>query len=152
MTPQHVSKRIVLARIAIVDKMLERIGRLPLEGLEAFLADDRNVSAAESNLRRALEALLDVGRHILAKGYASGVTEYKEIVTELLHHQVITKAEATQMYKMAGYRNRMVHLYHEVTEQEIYVICTKHLGDIVTIRNAYQRWLEAHLDQVDDLL
>lgn len=152
MTPQHVSRKIVLDRLAIVDKMVERIGRLPLASLAIFLADDRNVSAAESNLRRALEALLDIGRHILAKGFASGVTEYKEIVTELLHHQVITKAEAEQMYKMAGYRNRMVHLYHEVTEQEIYTICSQHLGDVVMIRKAYQRWLEAHLDQVNDQL
>lgn len=152
MTPQQVSRRIVLNRLAIVDNMLAKIGQLPLNSLEDFLADDRNVSAAESNLRRALEALLDVGRHILAKGFASGVTEYKEIVAGLLRHQVITKAEAEQMYKMAGYRNRMVHLYHEVTEPEIYQICTKHLGDVAMIRNAYQRWLETHPEQVDDTL
>ena len=34
---------------------------------------------ADSCLRRSLEALFDIGRHILAKGYARGVTEYKEI-------------------------------------------------------------------------
>jgi uncharacterized protein YutE (UPF0331/DUF86 family) len=30
-------------------------------------------------LRRVLEALVDLGRHIAAKGFGRGITEYKEI-------------------------------------------------------------------------
>jgi hypothetical protein len=37
------------------------------------------VGAAESYLRRAVEVLLDMGRHILAKEFALAVSEYKEI-------------------------------------------------------------------------
>jgi uncharacterized protein YutE (UPF0331/DUF86 family) len=152
MTPRSVSQRIVVDRLALVDKLLSKIQQLPLANLTDFLADDRNVAASESNLRRALEALMDVGRHILAKGFASGVTEYKEIVAALHHHQVLTDAEAKQMHKMAGYRNRLVHLYHEVSEAEIYEICTTHLADIVMIRNAYQRWLDQNPDKVSIVL
>lgn len=31
---------------------------------------------------------------------------------------------------MAGYRNRMVHLYHEISAKEIYEILKNHLSDI----------------------
>jgi hypothetical protein len=34
-------------------------------------------------LRRSLEALMDLGRHIVAKGFGRGVTEYREIESVL---------------------------------------------------------------------
>jgi len=75
MMPGKVSRRIVLNRLALMEQMLAKIHALPLESRQAFFSDERNASALESYLRRALEALLDVGWHILAKGFAIGVTE-----------------------------------------------------------------------------
>ena len=48
-------------------------------GLHEFTSGPLNAPAAESYLRRALEALMDLGRHILAKGFGRGVAEYKKI-------------------------------------------------------------------------
>ncbi len=59
--------------------------------------------AAESCLRRALEALFDLGRHILAKGFAEGVTDYKDIAVKLEGHDVITPELGEKMKLMAGY-------------------------------------------------
>jgi uncharacterized protein YutE (UPF0331/DUF86 family) len=85
----------------------------------------------------------------LAKGFADGVTEYKEIVTRLHRHGVLNRDETELMYKMAGYRNRLVHLYHEVTELELYQICTDHRNEMLLICNIYQRWLEEHPEKVE---
>ncbi|HDN79791.1 MAG TPA: hypothetical protein ENG33_04920, partial [Chloroflexi bacterium] len=83
MSPGEISKRVVLDRIAWIEQMLEDIRSLPLDNREQFFADKRNVWTAESCLRRALEALLDLGRHILAKGFGVGVSEYKEVAVKL---------------------------------------------------------------------
>ena len=40
------------------------------------------------------------------------------------------KEYSRTLMKMAGYRNRMVHLYHEVGPEEIYGILKNHLSDI----------------------
>lgn len=64
MTPDRLSKRVVSDRLAWVGQMVQEIRALPLEDQETFLADRRNVWAAESCLRRGLEALFDLGRHI----------------------------------------------------------------------------------------
>lgn len=66
MTAGQISRRVVVDRIAWVERMLNEIRSLPLEDHQAFFADTRNVWTAESCLRRGLEALLDLGRHILA--------------------------------------------------------------------------------------
>ena len=106
MTPGQISKRIVTERLASIDTMLTRIRALPLQHRQAFRADPRNVAAAESYLRRALEALLDLGRHILAKGLGYGVSEYRQIAAKLCELDVLAEREGNLLAQMAGYRNR----------------------------------------------
>jgi uncharacterized protein YutE (UPF0331/DUF86 family) len=83
MSPGHISKRIAVDRLELINTLLREIRALPLRDQHTFFADRRNVWAAESCLRRSLEALFDLGHHILAKGYGQGVSEYKEIATRL---------------------------------------------------------------------
>ncbi len=152
MTPDHISKRIVADRLDLVDTLLREIRALPLGDRQAFFADRRNVWAAESCLRRSLESLFDLGRHILAKGYALGVSEYKEIATRLHDQGILLDNEAKIMHMLAGYRNRLVHFYHEVSPEELFEICAHQLGDLELIVNAYRRWLKGHLDRLDAAL
>jgi uncharacterized protein YutE (UPF0331/DUF86 family) len=152
MLPGKISKRVVSDRLAWVDRMLGEIRALPLKDKTVFMQDSRNVWAAESCLRRALEALFDMGRHIAAKGFGEAVTEYKEIAATLKRHDVISVNELTLMQKMAGYRNRLVHFYHDVNADELYEICASRLEDIERITNALRVWLGTHSDLLDETL
>ena len=105
---------------------------------------------AESCLRRAIEALLDVGRHLVAKLAATGITEYKGIGRILGEHGVLDSETSDLLVKLAGYRNRLVHFYHEVTAAELFGICANELHDVDRIRAACVRWMHQHPDQVDD--
>jgi uncharacterized protein YutE (UPF0331/DUF86 family) len=144
MMPSLISKRVMVDRLALIDEMLVEIRALPLADRVMFFSDHRNIWTAESCLRRSLEALLDMGRHILAKGFAVGVSEYKEIAAQLEHQGVLSKDTADLLRTMAGYRNRMVHFYHEITADELYDICASQLGDIEKVQENYRQWLLAH--------
>lgn len=120
MTPSKVRAKIVAERTSWIRAMLKGLRSLPGDSLEAFRADPRTVAAAESYLRRALEALLDLGRHILAKGFGRAVVEYKDIPIGLRDDGVLTESESGLLREMAGYRNRMVHFYSEVTPEELF--------------------------------
>ena len=96
--------------------------------------------------------MFDVGRHILAKGYGSGVSEYKEIALRLQEKAALTETEAELFTVLAGYRNRLVHFYHEVSAQELFEICSNQLGDLELIQNAYRRWMKEHPERVDSNL
>ncbi len=152
MTPAVVSKRVVADRLDLIDSFLREIRSLPLGDQTLFFADRRNLWSAESCLRRSLEALFDVGRHILAKGYGSGVSEYREIALRLQEKAALTETEAELLTVLAGYRNRLVHFYHEVSAQELFEICSNQLGDIESIQHAYRRWIKEHPEQVDSNL
>jgi len=122
-SPGKLSKRVIGDRLAWLDKMVAEIRALPLDSYEEFSANRRDVWAAESCLRRALEAIFDLGRHILAKSFGQGVTEYKQIAYELDRAGVLSHSRARLLSTLAGYRNRLVHFYHEVTSEELYEIC-----------------------------
>jgi len=149
MTPSQLDATVVTDRIQWVDRMIAGIRALPLDSLDAFTADARTVAAAESYLRRALEALLDLGRHVLAKGFGRPVSEYKEIASELVTLEILDDAEGTLFRELAGYRNRMVHFYHELSTAELYDICTGELKDLEAIRDAIRHWIRTHPDSVD---
>jgi len=139
MTAAKINGDVVSQRVYWVKRMIESIRTLPLNEKAAFLQNQHNVAAAESYLRRALEALFDLGRHILAKKYAYPAAEYKEIAEGLYEKKIIKKKEKDLLRRMAGYRNRMVHFYHEITPEELCDICVHHLDDIKILLDALVR-------------
>ncbi|MFW6140911.1 MAG: DUF86 domain-containing protein [Acidobacteriota bacterium] len=112
MTPAKVNLNIVSQRTAWIKEMIENLHDLPIENREKFLSSKHTVAAAESYLRHALEALFDIGRHILARSFEAPVTEYKEIAQNLLEREILNKEKADILRQMAGYRNRMVHFIY----------------------------------------
>jgi uncharacterized protein YutE (UPF0331/DUF86 family) len=152
MVAGKISKRVITDRLDWVDKMLSEIRNLPLDSKTKFMQDSRNIWTAESCLRRALEALFDMGRHISAKGFGEPVTEYKEIASALNKRKIISTSELALMQKLAGYRNRLVHFYHDVNEDELFEICSSHLGDVEQIANALRTWLSKNSNMIDKTL
>jgi uncharacterized protein YutE (UPF0331/DUF86 family) len=147
-----ISQRVVADRLDWIDRMVEEIRSLPLNNKDSFFADSRNVWTAEACLRRALEALFDLGRHILAKGFSQAPSEYKEVAAALAQTAVLSTDEANLLRLLAGYRNRLIHFYHEVSSEELYQICVGELGDLERISEAYRLWLKANPDMIDTTL
>lgn len=149
MTPGQLRTKIVAERAAWIRRMVALLRALPGESFETFQSDSRNTAAAESYLRRALEGLLDLGRHILAKGFGQAVSEYKDIANALTHVGVLDTQHGALLRQLAGYRNRLVHFYNEVSELELYEIRSKRLGDIENLLDAVLRWIQAHPERLD---
>lgn len=148
MSPSQIDQRVVTEKIAIINRMLAEVRRLPTSDLDAFLEDHRTPAAAESYLRRALEALMDLGRHFLAKGFGVPVEEYANIAERLKEVGVLGSEESSLLRKMAGYRNRMVHFYDEITHEELYGIVTEHVDGFSRILGPITTWLRENPDKV----
>lgn len=149
MTRCKANHRVLADRLDWVDRMLSDIQAIPLGSLEEFMADKRNFGAADSCLRRALEALLDLGRHLLAKVFGEAVTEYKAIADELEARNVLKREAARRLRILAGYRNRMVHFYHEITPEELFEICSHELNDLLLVRDAFKEWIKANPQSIN---
>jgi uncharacterized protein YutE (UPF0331/DUF86 family) len=152
MSPGKISEKVVTDRLSWIEEMLGGIRALPLADLNAFVQDPRNVAAAESYLRRSLEALLDMGRHILAKAFGMAVSEYKSIPQGLREAGILSEEETRLLRDMAGYRNRLVHFYDQVSTEELYTICAERAGDVLQIAYCLRDWVASHPELVDRAL
>jgi len=136
----------LLELLRYLEECLKELRPFSKMSKEEFLSDRKNPPFVESYLRRSLEVVFDIGRHILSKIYGFKEIEYKAIAKGLGEKEVISQRLSRELYKMAGYRNRLVHFYRDVTSEELYEIITSHLGDferfsqeIVSFIKAYEK-------------
>jgi len=148
----RISGRIVADRLDWINKMMGEIETLSLDSYETFASDKRNIWSAESCLRRSLGALMDLGRHIIAKGFGRGVSEYKEIASAMEKERVLNAKDSAIFKTMAGYRNSMIHFYHEISDKELFKICSSHLSDIMYISGVIKKWINDHQEMIDNSL
>lgn len=121
---------LIQARISLIESSLERLKKFQAISLKEFEQGD-NFGIAEHHLRRALEAIFDIGTHILSRIPGARPEGYKDIAVLLGEHNILPQdfAKGT-LTTMAGYRNRLIHLYHMVTKEELYNIIQNNLTDI----------------------
>jgi uncharacterized protein YutE (UPF0331/DUF86 family) len=96
--------------------------------------------------------LLDLGRHVLAKGFGKVVPDYAAVADELAAQGILPPESAAKLRLMARYRNRMVHFYDQVRPPELYDVLARKRGDVEEILSAIQRWLAAHPEASDEEL
>lgn len=129
-----------LSMISDYCKELDQLKNLPKDQFTESL----NSAAAESFLRRSLEAVFDIGRHILAKsGQVELAGEYKSIASGLVKVGAVSNELGETLIEMAGYRNRLVHLYHMVEAEELYHIVQSNTSDLIE----FIRQINKYIDQ-----
>lgn len=137
----------ILSLLRFIEACLEELKPFSAIGEEEFFSDKKNPPFVESYLRRSLEAVFDIGRHILAKTCGFKEIEYKAIAKELGQRGVVTKELSEALIAMAGYRNRMVHFYREITPQELHLIIKENLKDLERFIKEIGLFLEAYKER-----
>ncbi|MDI1472636.1 MAG: DUF86 domain-containing protein [Thermodesulfovibrio sp.] len=133
--------------IGFIEECLNELRTFHGISQEEFFSDKRNPAYVESYLRRALEAVFDIGRHILTKTYGFKELEYKKIAKELGNRGVVTEELSDKLFMMAGYRNRMVHFYSEITPLELFQIFNNNLGDIEEFLRQIRKFIDAYIKE-----
>lgn len=124
-----INKELVYARLDLIKRALARLKKMAALPQEEFLANPDNFAIAEHHLRRALESVFDIGRHIMAKEGLGHPTDYRAMLVTLGREKILPPDFAKRIEGMAGYRNRLVHGYAEVTPEEMYRILKTRLAD-----------------------
>lgn len=124
-----INQEIIHNRIDLINRSITRLRKLAALPKKEFTSNPDNFAIAEHHLRRALESLFDIGRHIMAKQGLGHPVDYQSIIRTLAEERVIPGEFAARIKGMAGYRNRLVHGYAEVTPNEMHNIIQNKLGD-----------------------
>jgi uncharacterized protein YutE (UPF0331/DUF86 family)/predicted nucleotidyltransferase len=141
-TTRQLARRGAMGEVNMIDR--ERVARfvflirdavrelqslaLPEMGLEQYLSDKRTRALSEHYMRLAIEATLDLGRHITVKTGLGVPQEYRQVGKILRESGIVPADLGTQLEAMAGMRNVLVHLYWDVDHTLLYRTAVEKLG------------------------
>lgn len=146
MVISNLNIKLIEDRLGLINRSITRLNKLSSLREETFLEGD-TPAIAESYIRRSLEAIFDVGRHIIARTPGKGIVEYKEVANALGAAGVVTKTLAERLKLMAGYRNRLIHFYHEITDRELFLIVKNNLSDMENFVKEIKTFIEKYREQ-----
>ena len=121
---EKIKNRIEIIRSNVVE--LEDMKNL---SLEHFSRHKRDVAAAKHFIREAIEAMIDIGAHIVAKRLFGAPASAADVMIVLGEKGAIPREHVETYVRMVKYRNRLVHFYHEVSIVELHNIIQNHLQD-----------------------
>jgi uncharacterized protein YutE (UPF0331/DUF86 family) len=112
---------------------------------ESFFEDEHLQSSAKYNFITAIEAAIDTANHIIATRALRSPRDYADAFKVLAESGVVDPEFAEELQKMARFRNRLVHLYWDVSLEEIWKLLQSRLGDFET----YVHFVVKYLDSLD---
>lgn len=116
----------------LIHKLRTSIGYLediaPAER-ESFLADPKQIGAAKYYLQISIGACLDSGTHIASSERYRTPQNYRDVFSVLNENGILSDDFTTTLKQMAGLRNRLVHLYWDVDDEQIYSYLQNNLDD-----------------------
>ncbi|MDT3698072.1 MAG: DUF86 domain-containing protein [Thermincola sp.] len=119
----------IRSKIQAIEKNTAKLRQLAGYSTKEFLQDFRNVEAAKHLLQVNVEAMIDVANHIAARNRWRTPETSSEALMLLTQNGYLAEVDLDTFNKMIKFRNRLVHLYHTVDDQEIYNILQDNLGD-----------------------
>jgi len=125
----QIDKKRVLEKIRIIQECLNKLRTLSQLSVAEFTSDFKNFDSAKYNLQVTIEAMIDIGNHIISRKGLGAPKTYRDTF-EALHKGNIIPREDLATYKlMVRFRNRIVHFYDEIDDREVYKILQNNLGD-----------------------
>ncbi len=125
-----IDRELIIDRLSRIREYLKHLNELASLNKADFLSDYRNYSSAARTLQISIEACLDIGHHIISRKEMRRPKDYKDIFIILGDEKVLPFEFSRSVINMAKYRNRLVHLYCEVTPEEIYDILKGPVNDL----------------------
>ena len=108
-------------------KILEKISKTPKE---TFLIDKILIGSAKYYLQVSIECCLDVANHIIASEKLRAPRDYSDSFLVIQEEGLISSELGDKLRQMAKFRNRLVHLYGEIDNTNVYEYINGDLKDI----------------------
>lgn len=100
-----------------------------LNRLEDYRDNPRLKRAIERSLQVAVEACLDMGRHIIAEKGLRFPEDNKDVFQSLAEEGLVPTTLLPRLLKMAQFRNLIVHNYARIDDFQVYAILKRYLTD-----------------------
>ena len=116
-------------KLLFMDTCLNKLKKLKAFDKEIFIEDFTKVDSAKYLLQVSIEAMLDISSHLIARNRWGKPKDNKEHFQILSDNGIIDKNDVSIYFNMAKFRNRIVHMYFNISDEMIYDIVQNNITD-----------------------
>ncbi|HKL76045.1 MAG TPA: DUF86 domain-containing protein [Halanaerobiales bacterium] len=109
--------------------------------VEEFVKDKMLYGSTERFLHLTIEALIDIGNHIISDKDLGKVDRYRDIPIVLYKNNYLDENMKDIFIKIIGFRNILVHDYLDIDKKRVYEILNENLSDLKLILQKYANFL-----------
>jgi len=132
---------IIRKRLGKLEQYLSILGRMRRYSYDEFVANPERYGSAERFLQLSIEALNDIGNHVVADEQLGEVNWQSDIPRLLLEHGYLTDELAESWMRMIGFRNVLVHDYLEIDHKIVHDVVANHLDELRGLMETFALWL-----------
>jgi len=136
-----VRPEVIRKRLNKLDEYLSILHGLRKYSFADFVNDPERYGSTERFLHLAIEAILDMGNHVIAELDLGIVNWYSDIPSILARKGYIDSDLENKWLQMIGLRNTVVHDYLEIDRSIVYDILQNHLQDIEAVKRIFTQFL-----------
>lgn len=125
-----VDKEVVLNRIKHLEDNINYLEKIKKYDQKTFSSTQDIYYRFERALHLAVEAVLDLGNHLIADQNLETPDSNRDIFRILFENQIIDSELKESLIKMAGFRNILVHDYLDLDRELEYEIIKNNIVDI----------------------
>lgn len=140
--PDKETEIIIRERIKKLDEVVAQLKKLRQLSKRKFFAGKTVQYAAMYAMVIGIEAICDMGNHILAKYFNRAAETYKDVILLLGEEGVIPKNFAQKSSKMTDFRNVLIHVYLEVDEKKVFENLQKAPEEFTKFSRYFLQFLE----------
>jgi uncharacterized protein YutE (UPF0331/DUF86 family) len=118
---------------------LQEISKLPQKD---FLNDPDKIGSSKYYFIVAIESSIDMCNHIIARNGYRVPEDYGDTFKVMAEAGAIDADFSDELRNMAKFRNRLVHLYWEVDDLQLYELLKNRLGDFKKLLDSIYNFLE----------
>ena len=114
-----------------------------LQGLteQAFITDNHKVGSAKYSLIVAIEGSIDLCNHVIAKNGLRTPEDYADTIRVMAENGAFDNDFRDSLIQMTRFRNRLVHIYWDIDNKELFKIIQSRLDDIKKFQKDYNSFI-----------
>lgn len=136
-----VRAEVIRKRLNKLDEYLSILRRLQGYTFEEFIENPEKYGSVERFLHLAIEAVTDMGNHVIAELELGVVNSYGDIPTILDEKGYLNPVLKDKWIRMIGFRNTLVHEYTDIDRQIVYEVLQNGLNDLEELRRVFAQFL-----------
>ncbi len=130
-------------RLQRLDECLDKLRKVcqPVD-FDTYRRDSLIQDITERNLEVAIQAILDIGNHIIAASGWQSPDSYADVLDTLTEHGVLPETFVLKLRGMAQFRNILVHEYLKIDHKTVYNILQTKVDQFEQFARYIIAWLE----------